>query len=84
MDVFVAEIPVNDPKAMEQFQELMDAVHDEQTAYIETLAKELNVSEQCATDVWYLRTRSRYTPELEQELIRLHEEGTPPNIHEFG
>ena len=44
----------------------------------------LNVSERCAADILYLRTRQRHTLELEQQLIRLHELGTPPNILDFG
>ena len=50
----------------------------------ELLAKELNVSTACAIDVHYLRTRNRWTEDLEAELIRLHQEGKPPNISEFG
>lgn len=46
--------------------------------YIKKLAKELDVSGYCASDVYYLRTRSRHTPELEIELINLHKNGTPP------
>lgn len=54
------------------------------SGYIADLAAELNVSFACATDVEYLRTRNRHTPELEQELIELHRKGTPPNIFSFG
>jgi hypothetical protein len=52
--------------------------------YFKSLAEELGCSVGCAGDVWYLRQRSRWTQELENELIRLHKEGTPPNICEFG
>ncbi len=38
----------------------------------------------CFYDVFYLRTRARWTEELEQELIRLWQAGTPPNVMEFG
>lgn len=48
------------------------------------LAKQLDVSEECASDVWYLRSRHRHTLELEAELIRLHKAGTPPDIFNFG
>jgi hypothetical protein len=48
------------------------------------LAKELSVSEACATDVQYLRSRHRWTPELERELIALHAEGNPPDMMSFG
>lgn len=41
-------------------------------------------SQSCAADVRYLRSRSRWTQELEDELIRLHKEGKPPNMNEFG
>lgn len=51
---------------------------------IKSLSKELNVSEGCANDVFYLRSRSRWTQELEDQLIELHRKGTPPDIYEFG
>jgi hypothetical protein len=66
------------------FNEIMSDYQKEQLEYIESLAKELDVSVECAEDVNYLRSRSRHTEELEAELIRLHQEGNPPNIFEFG
>lgn len=48
------------------------------------MSEELGVSYQCAADIYYLRTRSRWTEELENELIRLHKQGNPPNMNEFG
>ena len=78
------EIPANDPQAMEQFQKVMDAIHEDTNDYIQQMAKEMNISQACAMDVWYLRSRSRHTPELEAELIRLHSIGNPPNVMEFG
>jgi hypothetical protein len=53
-------------------------------AEISDLGSELNISEACAADVYYLRTRSRWTQALEEELIALHRAGTPPNVFEFG
>jgi hypothetical protein len=50
----------------------------------ESLAKELSVSLGCARDIIYLRSRSRWTPKLEAELIQLHSKGVPPNICKFG
>lgn len=38
------------------------------------------MSEACASDVSYLRTRSRWSKELEQRLIREHAEGKKINI----
>ena len=48
------------------------------------LASELGCTDSCARDILYLRTRHRHTPELEAELIRLHNSGSPPNMMEFG
>lgn len=48
------------------------------------LAKELNVSELCANDIFYFRSRSRWSQELENELIDLHQKGERPNMNEFG
>jgi hypothetical protein len=78
------EIPVGDEVGMEAFHELMAALSEEMVDYTETIAKELQVSLMCAADVVYLRGRSRWTQELEDELIRLYKEGNPPNINEFG
>jgi GAF domain-containing protein len=66
------------------FNEIMGDYQKEQLEYVESLAQELGVSVECAEDVNYLRSRSRHTEELEAELIRLHKEGNPPNIFEFG
>lgn len=80
---FVVEIPVDDPEKMDKFQEAMDKVQDETNDYIRQLAIDLGVSEWCAMDVFYLRSRSRWTQELEDKLIRLYQEGNPPNMCEF-
>lgn len=69
---------------MDAFSEMMAKVQDETVAYIKQLAVELNASEECAMDVFYLRTRSRWTQELENELIQLHKSGVRPNMCEFG
>jgi hypothetical protein len=66
------------------FNEIMSDYQEEQMKYIESLAEDLGVSVKCAEDVNYLRSRSRHTEELEAELIRLHQEGNPPNVFEFG
>jgi predicted DNA-binding protein YlxM (UPF0122 family) len=51
---------------------------------LEELAEELKVSKECAIDIQYLRTRSRWTEELEEELIELHKNGIRPNMNDFG
>jgi len=76
-------IPVNDPQKMDEFQLAMNAWHDEQVKHMQNVAKELGISESCANDVVYLRTRSRWSEELELELIKLHNEGNPPNIFDW-
>ena len=73
-----------DDKKLADFQKFMD---DWQTAHNESCAKlavELGVSDACAVDVEYLRSRSRWTQALEDQLIALHKSGKPPNILEFG
>jgi hypothetical protein len=66
------------------FDDVQDKYYEEMEQYMRDLATELGVSVECAGDVWYLRTRSRHTPELEAELIALHAVGTPPNMCDFG
>ena len=81
--VFVIEIPDSDSENMNAFQELMDKMQDETNKQIASLAKEKELTIPCAMDVWYLRTRSRWTEEKEAELIQLHKEGNPPNMGDF-
>jgi hypothetical protein len=84
MQTFSMQVPINDPEKMKEFQELMNRLNDETNAYTLALAKELGVSDACAMDIVYLRTRSRHTPQLEQKLIELYAKGTPPHICDFG
>ena len=84
LESFSIEIPVGDMEKMKEFQEVMDQVHDTMCASARKIADELNVSEICSLDILYLRSRSRWSQELEEELIRLHQEGNPPNLCEFG
>jgi hypothetical protein len=69
---FEIQIPVNDSEKMKQFQEFMDVVHDETNNYIQNLAKELGVSDMQAGDIWYLRSRSRWTQKLENRIVAAH------------
>ena len=76
---FVIDIPVDDKQKMEEFQELMDEYHDEITDYIHNLSIKLGVSEGVARDIWYLRTRSRWTQDLENQIIAAAKAGNPIN-----
>ena len=69
---------------MKDFQDAMDSYHKEMVDHIIKIAEELGVSTGCAADVVYLRTRSRWTQELENELIRRSKEGISTNVCEFG
>ena len=66
------------------FGDVQQEYYDELEQYMRDLATELGVSVNCAQDVWYLRTRSRHTPELEAELIARWAAGIPPDIGNFG
>jgi len=81
MEVFMIEMT---DENKDQIQDVINIVQDETAKYIQDLAGELQISEACAFDVWYLRTRSRWTQSLENELIQLHKDGNPPNICDFG
>ena len=48
------------------------------------LVQAAQVSPECVLDVEYLRTRNRWTQELQFELIALHKAGKVPNMNEFG
>jgi hypothetical protein len=70
-----AQIPVNDPEKMAQFQELMNAAQDRLVEHIHKLADELGLSYSDASSIYYLRTRSRWTQELEDRLILANRAG---------
>jgi hypothetical protein len=57
---------------------------DTHDSEINAVRRQLRVDRACAEDVVYLRTRNRWSPELEAELIRLHRVGTPPDMNRFG
>ena len=76
-------IDLNKITDWDSLHEAMNSYYESIHAGIDSLAAELGVTKECALDVWYLRSRSRHTSELEAELIRLHKEGNPPNVCEF-
>lgn len=75
---------VTDPEAADALQSFLDSCADSHYDEVRELSKELGVTESCARAISYLRMRSRWTEELEEELIALHRAGSPPNIFEFG
>lgn len=78
---FSVEIPVNDPEAMEEFQKAMDEYHDEMVQEISEEANKLGIAFLDMSTIWYLRSRSRWTQEKEDHLIKLAQEGKPlPNV----
>jgi len=66
------------------YEDVLNEYYDEMEQYMRDLATELGVSVNCAHDVWYLRTRSRHTPELEAELIARWAAGIYTDISNFG
>jgi hypothetical protein len=68
---------------MKEFGLLMDEYHNVMDEYQETLASKLGISIQCASHVLYLRTRSRWTQKLEDELIQSHKDGKPLRLNEI-
>ena len=68
----------------DKFNEVMNAMQDAHIEYEQKIAAELSVSETCASNIVYLRSRSRWTQEAENELIRRDKAGEPaPNIMEW-
>ena len=61
----------------------MDEVHDTTIDYIEELAVGLSLTLDQAMNVWYLQTRSRWTPELEDRLIGEMKAGKQINMCEW-
>lgn len=66
---------------MEKVSDFMNEVQDGYAREITRISKELGIPEGSAGDIWYLRTRSRWTQEKEDQLIKLAKEGKPlPNV----
>jgi hypothetical protein len=67
-------------KEIDQLLDYQDSVFRE----VEEIKEEKQVSRACAFDIWYLRTRGRYTQEFENRIVDLHRDGKPVDIEEFG
>lgn len=71
-DTFVAKFPFDDPEAMEKFQEFMDKANNAMSQEIVQLTKDLDIPEILASEIWYLRTRSRHKIETEERMIKAY------------
>jgi hypothetical protein len=85
-DTFVMELDPNmSQEDWDKFNEMMDELNTGLMEECKTISKEFGVSEVCALNIQYLRTRSRWTQELEDELIRVDiEEKRQPNICDWS
>lgn len=83
---FVISLPANPTQdQIDALQEIMDASQDAYFAECDKIQKDLGVSSQYANAICYLRTRSRWTQSLEDNLIEMCKLGEPcPNINEYG
>lgn len=81
--ISLSEEDLKNPEKMDAFQEAMNASMDAMSEYTDSLAQKLGVTDGCALDIVYLRSRSRWTQRMEDELIRLHKAGTPPNVFDW-
>ena len=61
-------------------EKMMEHYNDE----IQQIMDELKVSEICASNIRYLRTRNRWNQTLEERLIQAHQDREEVNIFEFG
>ena len=62
---------------MDAVCDLMTAAQDQTANYIHKLAGELGVDESVAGDIWYLRTRSRWKQELDDQIVAAAKSGNP-------
>ena len=76
-DTFIVEVPGPGTEAMDQFQEAMDAYHAQALKDIQAEALKLGISDDNMSDIWYLRSRSRWTQRKEDFLISLAKAGEP-------
>jgi len=75
MTSFSCEIPLEDEKKMQEFQEMMDQLTQETVIYERKLAEELGVPVAQVGNIVYLRTRSRWSQELEDRLVKAYKSG---------
>ena len=68
---------------MEVMQDFIDESANQWNSEIDSLMKEFNLSREGASDILYLRSRSRWSPELEQELISIYQRGESVKICEW-
>lgn len=58
---------------LDRYNRLMEKVHDETNKYIkEKIAEKLKIPSGLATQIYYLRTRSRWSQDLEDRIILAH------------
>jgi CII-binding regulator of phage lambda lysogenization HflD len=63
-----------------EFQEAIEQLNSAMMEYEDKIQKEYNCSEQAASDIAYLRTRSRWSQELEDLIVKLDKEGKHPPV----
>jgi len=85
MGAFVVTIPdVNDKDAMDAFQRMMDEIADAAHREVDEVSCLLGIPMSFAWAIQYLRTRSRWTQELEDQLIQMGKRGEVcPNMMEW-
>lgn len=66
---------------LQQFGNATAEFHSDEVSQL--MAQHPGMTEACAMDVSYLRTRSRHTPELEARLIAEHKAGNKINISDW-
>jgi hypothetical protein len=81
--IFTEGQPEDNDEQMQEFYTMMDQHQDDTYQDIAKLAQELCITEGEAANVWYLRTRSRHTPELEKRLIQEMKDGVVINMCEW-
>lgn len=70
MQTFSVSFPdAGDTDAMNSFQGMMDEINAANDRDIKAIADDFGIGQSQAADVWYLRSRSRHTPEKEAYLI---------------
>ena len=85
MDTFCVDLKkVEEEGKLAEFNQFMDTLQDAYVVEAQGIQKQFGVSDSCALNIQYLRSRSRWTQELENELIRMDKEDkTQPNIMDW-
>lgn len=82
--VKLSSADLNDAQKIEALNEFFDAQCAAQEEEVQSIQNDYSMTPEYAAAIWYLRTRSRWTQELEEQLVSMCRANDPcPNMNEW-